>query len=62
MIKIPDNAPFAPGERENVENFLSGLSPEQQVWLSGHLAPSSAVVTAVASSRPLTILYGHGVG
>jgi hypothetical protein len=41
---------------------LSGLSPEQQVWLSGHLAPSSAVVTAVASSRPLTILYGHGVG
>jgi sulfite reductase (NADPH) flavoprotein alpha-component len=62
MIKIPDNAPFAPGERENMEKLLSGLSPEQQMWLSGHLAPSNTVVTPVASSRPLTILYGTESG
>lgn len=62
MIQIPENAPFAPGERENVEKLLSGLSPEQRVWLSGHLAPSGPVATPVASSRPLTILYGTESG
>lgn len=56
MIKIPDSAPFAPGDRGRVEELVSGLTAEQRAWLAAHLGGGGG------SAGPLTILYGTESG
>ena len=56
MIKIPDSAPFASGDRGRVEELVSGLTAEQRAWLVAHLGGAGG------STGPLTILYGTESG
>ena len=66
MIQFPEHAPFSPQERGALEQLVSGMSPDQQQWLSGFLAGSAGVVAGgpagTSANQSLTVLYGTESG
>ncbi|MGJ3242342.1 MAG: assimilatory sulfite reductase (NADPH) flavoprotein subunit [Opitutales bacterium] len=75
MSQLPESAPLSPEQRQALDAALSGLSPDQQIWLSGFLAgrsqgagaapAGSAPVAAAAPAAPkvpLTVLFGSESG
>lgn len=69
-MNLPEQSPFNPEQRQNLEALLTNLNRDQSFWLSGYLAglhsnPGSAVSSTATASVPkpaLTILYGTESG
>ncbi len=69
-LRLPDGAPFAPGERDALGTILGRASGEQRAWLAGYLAGLGARDAprgaegqpAARTSEPLLVLYATESG
>lgn len=68
-LRLPDGAPFAPGERAALDSILGRASGEQRAWLAGFLAglaardaPRAEAAPATRAAEPLLILYATESG
>ncbi len=61
---IPDNAPFSPEQRQQLNLLVPKFDALQRGWLSGFLASAAGVseVSAPKAATKLTVLYGTESG